>query len=123
MNYPYFVMLFVGSSVVNIREADVLRAGVDAADVGVTVCIYIPEPIKVFSEENIRLNKDAASFVENVEHDESAPYGFEVVFKVTLWLLPHSLVQLVERFFYFKDGLLGKMRFEVACVDYLKLKQ
>jgi hypothetical protein len=41
---------------VNIGEADILCAGVDAADVGITVFINVPEPIKVFSKENIRLN-------------------------------------------------------------------
>ena len=77
---------------VNVEKTDVLRASIDAADVGVTVLIYVFEPIKVFSEENIRLDEDATFFVEYMEHNEPSPYGFEVVFEVTLRLLFHSLL-------------------------------
>jgi hypothetical protein len=116
-------VLFVGSAVVNVGEADVLRAGVDAADVCVSVFVDGFEPIEVFSEENVGFNEDASSFVEDMEHDQSPPYGFEVVFEIVLGLCPHSLLQFAERFFDFEDGGVRKVGFEVASVDHGQLKQ
>lgn len=123
VNHADFIELFVWSSVVNVGEADVLRTGVDTADVGITVFVDGSEPIEGFGEENVRLDENASSFVKNMEGDESALYGFEVIFEVTLGLFPHSLLQFVDGFFYFEDSFVGEVRFEVASVDYGKLKQ
>ncbi len=122
-NHAYFIALFVGSAVVNVGEADVLRAGVDAADVGVSVFVDGFEPSEVFGEENVGFDEDASSFVEDVEHDQSSAYGFEVVFEIALRFRPHSLLQFAERLFDFEDAVVRKVRFEVASVHNRHLKQ
>ena len=96
VNRTDFVKLFVGCSMVNVEKTDVLRASVDAADVGVMVLVDSSEPIEGFGEENIRLDEDATFFVEYMEHNEPSPYGFEVVFEITLRFLSYSFLQFFE---------------------------